>query len=119
MHMMALCVAKRNAMCLYEAADVIDSDVGESIRLCLREAAVCDLVNACEEAFAARGNALLAAQDAAEIDIHVVLHHEYVCAFAVTLSTGTMALPVGVPRPVVKTMTLQPAATIEVTEEMS
>ena len=71
---MALCVAKRNAMRLYEAADVIDSDVGESIHLCLREAAVCDLVNACEEAFAARGNALLAAQDAAEIDIHVVLH---------------------------------------------
>ena len=43
----------------------------------------------------------------------------YVCSFAVTLQTGTIALPVGVPRPVVKKTMLQPAATIEVTEEMS
>lgn len=43
----------------------------------------------------------------------------YVRSLAVTLQTGTMALPVGVPRPVVKMMTWQPAAAIEVTDEMS
>ena len=38
-------------------------------------------------------------------------------SLAVTLSTGTMALPVGVPRPVVKITRLQPPATMEVTED--